>query len=168
MYVADVLPVVVVVVYMTHITSLTGVNYADPCNGKSMTENTEFDYIVPDLIMEISKAYCNDKTHNLKDISPCNLNLDNFPPICMFIGECEILREQQEAFADSVRGAKGNVKLDFHLGRDMPHDYFLFAVTGMKECVGVFDKIAAFVKKCKNASPSSLIDVELDDVKEED
>ena len=126
--------VVVVVVYMTHITSLTGVNYADPCNGKSMTENTEFDYIVPDLIMEISKAYCNDKTHNLKDISPCNLNLDNFPPVCMFVGECEILRDQQEAFATRIRAAKGDVKLEFHLGRDMPHVYWLFAFTGMKEC----------------------------------
>ena len=138
-------------------------DYADTCDGKSMIENAEFDYIVPDLTIEISKAYCDEKTHNLKEISPCNLKLDSFPPVCMFVGECEILRDQQEKLAKGFRDA--NVDLQYYLGKDMPHVYWLFAFTGMKECVGVFDKISSFVKK--HSGMSSVLDVDLD-VKEDD
>lgn len=143
------------------------VNYADPCNGESMTKNVEFDYIVPDLSLEISKSYCDLSKNTLKEISPCNLNLENFPPVCMFVGECEILRDQQDEFAKRLRDAysssSSSFKLEYHLGKDMPHVYWLFAFTGMKECVGVFDKISSFVKGHSGIDSAKDVTFLLDD-----
>lgn len=139
------------------------VDYDDPCTGKSMRDNVNYDYITPDIIRWIGRCYCpkTDDTSALigserkkitpSSISPTNLTFESFPPILMFVGECEVLLDQQLAFARKLRDAKVDLKL--HIATDMPHVYWLFAFTGMDEPCAVFDDISAFVTRlCPNVA----------------
>ena len=114
----------------------------------SLIENTDIDFLPIECIEKYAKQCIKDYelldeniiNEKLSKYSPCNFDLENFPNIYMFVGEKEMLIDQQRNFVKKVK--ESNVDISYIEEENMVHVYPLFAGLGIASSKRFFDAIS--------------------------
>lgn len=97
----------------------------------------------PGMAMVCSKYYVGENHPTLPWISPLYGDLHGLPPILIFVGNDERMRDDSIRFAEKARGAGVNVTL--RVGDGMVHCYPLFAPL-FPEATQAMEEISTFIK----------------------
>jgi monoterpene epsilon-lactone hydrolase len=114
-------------------------------SGESYVVNEGKDPLVDmDLIKMIGSAYCGLLDPKLPRISPLYGDWRGLPPLLIFAGEIELLRDDGKQCAAAA--AKAGVDATYVEGEGMPHIWTLFA-DRLPEAREAFDQIGAFARR---------------------
>ena len=114
----------------------------------SLIENSDIDFLPIEGIKNFAKQCIKDYkllneniiNKKLGKYSPCNFDLEHFPNIYMFVGEKEMLIDQQRNFVKKVK--ESNIDISYIEEENMVHVYPLFAGLGIASSKRFFDAIS--------------------------
>jgi len=114
----------------------------------SLIENSDIDFLPIEGISKFARQCIKDYklldeniiNEKLSIYSPCNFNLDQFPDIYMFVGEKEMLIDQQRKFVQNVK--ESNINISYIEEVNMVHVYPLFAGLGIASSKRFFEAIS--------------------------
>ena len=127
------------------------VDLDDPGESESWRVNSAFDYIdyaSAALFANLYKAGAGESNVHLNlghsSLSPLySQHLSKLPPLLCEFGDCEVLRDQIQAFCDKLAGLGNSIVS--HARADMVHVFPIYAFTGMSQCEEAFQSIVGFV-----------------------
>jgi len=93
----------------------------DSCSG-SWTTNQKYDYLPRDIAHQFALSYAGNRT--LAEVSPCNVDLSDFPPLFIEYGDSECLHDQIETFI--VRAKQESLDVTAYSEPGMVHVFPLF------------------------------------------
>lgn len=115
-------------------------------SGRSMTTRAAADpWFKPESVRFIADYYCLPEQHQEPLVSPVFANVEGLPPIYIQVGNDEILLSDSERFADLLKAAGGEVKLE--VWPEMWHVFQMF-IDKMPESRHAIDKLGAYVRRC--------------------
>ena len=117
--------------------------------GKSLETNIKVDSLTwRNSWIDFSKYYCGTADPRNPLISPLYGDLDNLPPLLIFAGEDELLRDDSIRFAQKAK--KAGVKVTLRVGEGMFHCYPACAPL-FPEATRARDEIGVFIKNHANS-----------------
>ncbi len=125
------------------------------CTGESLKSNEKVDLLTwRESWTVFSKYYVGDQDARLPYISPLYGDLTGLPPLLIFVGNDELLRDDAVRFADRARAAKVDVTLN--IGEGMFHCYPVCAPL-FPEATAAMQEIGAFIKNNANGHAPILM-----------
>lgn len=114
-------------------------------SGESRVSNGDRDPLVTmDLIVSLGTTYCGDNNPKHPRLSPLYGDWSRLPPLLIFAGEIEMLRDDGKLCAEAAKRA--GVDAEYVQGEGMAHIWTLYA-DRLPEARAALDRIGAFARR---------------------
>jgi hypothetical protein len=108
--------------------------------------NSSYDIVSQRFTNFFASEYIKNTEFSLQDVSPINIDesvFQNFPPILVEYGECEVLYDQIKLFCKKLK--QSNCKIKVNCRKDMIHVFQLFHFTGITQSKDFFYSLNKFL-----------------------
>jgi acetyl esterase/lipase len=112
----------------------------------SWIHNSKYDIVNQRFANLFASEYIKNTNFSLYDVSPINIDgniFQQFPPVLIEFGECEVLYDQIKNFCKKLK--QSNCQIKANCRKDMIHVFPLFHFTGIAQSKDFFDSLNKFI-----------------------